>query len=36
VAFFDHILRDAPITVFSRLAAPTDIQIFVYPLVPRP
>jgi alpha-beta hydrolase superfamily lysophospholipase len=36
VAFFDHALRDAPTTVFSGLAAPTDIQIFVYPLVPRP
>jgi dienelactone hydrolase len=32
-AFFDHTLRDAPVTVFSGLAAPTDIQIFVYPLV---
>jgi dienelactone hydrolase len=35
VAFFDHALRDAPINVFSGLAAPTNIQIFVYPLVPR-
>jgi dienelactone hydrolase len=34
-AFFDHTLRDAPITVFGGLAAPTDIQIHVYPLVGR-
>lgn len=35
LAFFDHTLRDAPVTVFSELAAPTDIQIYVYPLTAR-
>ena len=32
-AFFDHTLRGAPVTVFNGLAAPTDIQVFVYPLL---
>jgi dienelactone hydrolase len=35
-AFFDHVLRDAPVSGFSGLVAPTDIQIFVYPLTKRP
>jgi dienelactone hydrolase len=35
-AFFDHALRGAPVTVFRSLAAPTDIQIYVYPLIPGP
>jgi len=34
-AFFDHTLRDAPLTVFQGLAAPADIELFVYPLTPR-
>jgi dienelactone hydrolase len=34
-AFFDHTLRGAPVTVFSGLEAPTDIEIFVYPLISR-
>ena len=34
-AFFDHTIRGAPVTVFSGLAAPTDIQVFVYPLLSR-
>ena len=35
LAFFDHTLRSAPVTVFDGLAAPTDIQILVYPLIGR-
>lgn len=31
-AFFDHTLRDAPRSVFGTLDAPTDIQVFLYPL----
>lgn len=33
LAFFDHTLRDAPREVFGRVDAPTDVQVFVYPLV---
>lgn len=35
LAFFDHELRGAPVSVFKGLTAPTDIEIFVYPLTPR-
>jgi dienelactone hydrolase len=34
-AFFDHTLRDGPLTAFRGLAAPTDIEIYVYPLTSR-
>jgi dienelactone hydrolase len=34
LAFFEHTLRDAPREVFSGLSAPTDVQVYVYPLVP--
>ncbi len=34
-AFFDHTLRDAPVSAFDGLAAPAEIRIFVYPLVSR-
>jgi dienelactone hydrolase len=32
VAFFDHALRGAPRSVFAHLPAPTDVEVFVYPL----
>lgn len=32
-AFFDHTLRDAPLSVFDELDAPTSVEISVYPLV---
>jgi dienelactone hydrolase len=34
VAFFDHVLRDAPRSVFGEVAAPTDVLVLVYPLEP--
>jgi dienelactone hydrolase len=33
LAFFDHELRGAPRTVFSKVVAPVDVQVFVYPLI---
>jgi dienelactone hydrolase len=33
LAFFDHTLRDAPRERFGEVDAPTDVQVFVYPLV---
>lgn len=33
LAFFDHTLRDAPREGFGQIDAPTDVQVFVYPLV---
>ena len=32
LAFFEHTLRGAPLSVFSRVSAPTDVQVVVYPL----
>ncbi|HEX2222409.1 MAG TPA: hypothetical protein VHK06_07770 [Candidatus Limnocylindria bacterium] len=32
LAFFDHVLRGAPQEVFGTVEAPTDVQVFVYPL----
>ena len=31
-AFFEHTLRGAPLSVFSGVTAPTDVQVVVYPL----
>lgn len=33
LAFFDHTLRGARREVFGTVTAPTDVQVFVYPLV---
>ena len=32
LAFFEHTLRGAPLSVFSGVTAPTDVQVVVYPL----
>jgi dienelactone hydrolase len=32
-AFFEHTLRGAPRTVFAEVDAPTDVQVYVYPLI---
>jgi hypothetical protein len=33
LAFFDHTLRDAQVSAFSSVDAPTDVRVFVYPLI---
>ncbi len=34
-AFLDHVLRDAPVSVFGDVDAPTHVQVSIYPLVAK-